>query len=56
MFFLQSGSVHLFFPRLKVQFSQVNDITKFFDSMIFKYFEFIQYFDDLKKMYFFDDF
>ena len=33
-------------------FSQVDVITKILNSKIFKYFEFIEYFDDVKKMYY----
>ena len=37
-------------------FSQVDVITKILNSKIFKYFEFIEYFDDVKKNVLFNDF
>ena len=37
----------IFIPNI-ILFSQVGVITKFLNSMIFKYFEFIEYFDDVK--------
>ena len=38
---VSSRSSDLFFPHLKVLFSQVGIFTKFLNSMIFKYFEFL---------------
>ena len=52
LFCLQSGSGDLFFPLLKSPvFSQVGFISKFLNLMIFYFFEFIEYFDDVKQKY-----
>ena len=37
-----------FFLTKKVKFSQVNVISKFLNLMIFNFFEFIKYFDDVQ--------
>ena len=42
-----AGAVTYFFLTYKVLFSQVGVITKFLNSTIFKYFELMEYFDDV---------
>ena len=44
----KSLHMHLFIPHLKDPFSQVNVITKILNSIVFKYFQFFEYFNDVK--------